>query len=64
MDIKYVRDDMYQVKISDFQYTISCDNIMKCKQVFLKIISKQFDDVVNEKLGDNGFLMNLYNENR
>lgn len=55
MDIKYVRDDTYQVEISDFQYTICCDNIMKCKQIFLGIISKQFDNVVNEKLGNNGF---------
>lgn len=55
MDIKYVRDEIYQVEISDFQYTICCDNIMKCKQIFLEIISKQFDNVVNEKLGDNGF---------
>lgn len=54
MDIKYVRDDIYKVEISDFKYTICCDNIMKCKQRFLEIISRQFDDTVNEKLGDNG----------
>ena len=54
MDIKYVRDDIYKVEISDFKYTICCDNIMKSKQRFLEIISRQFDDTVNEKLGDNG----------
>ncbi len=55
MDIKYVGSDMYQVEMSDFKYTICCDNIMKCKQRFLENISRKFDDVVNEKLGDNGF---------
>lgn len=58
MDVKYVGNDMYQVEISDFQYTIGCENIMKCKQRFLEIISRQFDDAVNEKLGDIG----LFNE--
>ena len=55
MDIKYLESDAYKVEISDFKCTICCDNIMKCKQRFLEIISRQFDDVVNKKLGDNGF---------
>ena len=55
MDIKYVESDVYQVEMSDFKYKIGCNNIMKCKQIFLEIISRQFDDVVNKKLGDNGF---------
>lgn len=40
MDVKYVGSNIYQVEISDFQYTIGCDNIMKCKQRFLEIISR------------------------
>ena len=39
---------------------IGCDNAMKCKQRFLDIMSKEFDKVVNEKLGDYGF----YKENK
>ena len=62
MDIKYVRDDIYKVEISDFKYTICCDNIMKCKQRFLEIISRQFDDTVNEKLCDNGFFNEFLQE--
>nr|DAG52832.1 MAG TPA: hypothetical protein [Caudoviricetes sp.] len=59
MDIKYI-DGMYEVAISDLQYTIGCDNVMKCKQRFLDIMSKEFDKVVNEKLGYYGF----YKENK
>ena len=59
MDIKYI-SGAYQVTILDLQYTIGCDNVMKCKQRFLDIMSKEFDKVVNEKLGDYGF----YKENK
>lgn len=58
MDIKYI-GGAYQIIISDLQYTVGCDNVMKCKQRFLDIMSKEFDKVVNEKLGDYGF----YKEN-
>ena len=58
MDIKYI-GGAYQIVISDLQYTIGYDNITKCKQCFLDMMSKEFDKVVNEKLGDYGF----YKEN-
>lgn len=54
MDIKYT-GEVYEVVILDLQYTISCDNISKCKQRFLDAVSKQFDEVVNKKLGNYGF---------
>ena len=59
MDIIYI-GGAYQIVISNLQYTIGCDNVMKCKQRFLDIISKEFDKVVNEKLGDYDF----YKENK
>lgn len=59
MDIKYI-GGAYQVVISDLQYTIGYDNVMKCKQTFLDMMSKEFDKVVNEKLGDYSF----YKENK
>lgn len=59
MNIKYI-GGAYEVVISDLQYTIGCDNVMKCKQYFLDMISKEFDKVVNKKLGDYGF----YKENK
>ena len=51
MNIKYI-GGAYEVVISDLQYTIGYDNITKCKQCFLDMMSKEFDKVVNEKLGD------------
>ena len=59
MDIKYI-DGAYEVIISDLQYTIGHDDVTKCKQYFLDMISKEFDKVINEKLGDYG----LYKENK
>lgn len=59
MDIKYI-GGAYDVVISDLQCTISGDNVMKCKQYFLDMMSKEFDKVVNKKLGDYGF----YKENK
>lgn len=59
MDIKYI-GGAYDVVISDLQCTISSDNVMKCKQYFLDMMSKEFDKVVNKKLGDYGF----YKENK
>ena len=54
MDIKYI-GGAYEIEISDLQYTICCNNVMKFKQLFLDIISRDFDKAVNEKLGDYGF---------
>lgn len=58
MDIKYI-GGAYKIEISDLQYTICCNNVMKFKQLFLDIISRDFDKAINEKLGDYGF----YKEN-
>lgn len=55
MDIKYDRG-VYTVEISNFLWMFGgCNNIMKCKQLVLDKISKDFDDVVNQKLGNYGF---------
>ena len=54
MDSKYIGSS-YQFSISDLHCTIGCDNVMKCKQRFLDVMSKEFDKVVNEKLSDYGF---------
>ena len=40
MDIKYI-GGAYEVVISDLQYTIGYDNVTKCKQHFLDMISKE-----------------------
>ena len=59
MDIKYI-GGAYQIAISDLQCTIGYDNVTKCKQCFLDMMSKELDKVVYEKLGDYG----LYKENK
>ena len=57
MDIKY-SDNMYEVSMDEEKDTllIGTDNVMKCKQLFLQQMSRKFDETVNQKLGDYGFI--------
>lgn len=56
MNISY-NNGVHKVEISDFLWSFGgCNNVMKCKQLVLDKISKDFDDSVNKKLGDYGFI--------
>ena len=56
MDIVYL-NQAYQFSFNkDKKLVVCCDNIVKCKQIFLDTMSKEFDDAVNQKLGNFGFI--------
>ena len=44
MDIIHIDGRIYQIIISNLQYTIDCNNKMECKQQFLDMISNEFDN--------------------
>ena len=49
MNISY-NNGVHKVEISDFLWSFGvCNNVMKCKQLVLDKISKDFDDSVNKK---------------
>ena len=56
MDVSYVDKNTYMITFDEKKHlTIIENNIIKCKQVFLDLMSKKFDDEVNKKLGNYGF---------
>jgi len=57
LDIKY-NDGMYEILVEKEKDTLSIgvNNVMKCKQIFLQQMSRKFDEAVNKKLGDYGFI--------
>ena len=56
MNISY-NNGVYKVEISDCLWSLGgWNNVMKCKQLVLDKIYKDFDDSVNKKLGDYDFI--------